>query len=218
MVGLGIHLGEDRPLRVLCLGAHSDDIEIGCGGTLLKLLDSDGMMECYWVVLSADSERKREAIQSATSLLGSEVLGEIVVKQFRGSFFPSNGSEIKEYFEQLKGKFSPDLILTHYRNDFHQDHRTVSELTWSTFRDHLILEYEIPKYDGDMGSPNVYIHLTMDQCNRKIECIMENFKSQESKQWFSREVFLAVMRLRGMESNAPTSYAEGFYSRKLILE
>ncbi len=204
------------PRRLLCLGAHSDDIEIGCGGTIMNLLAQYPNLRIYWVVFSAGPKRDQEALGSAALFLKHARRPAVVVQNFRDSFFPVMAQEIKEFFEELKAHFSPDLIFTHYRHDLHQDHRTICELTWNTFRDHLILEYEIPKYDGDLGSPNIFLPLEPKVCERKIRNILGSFKSQRGKQWFTRETFLALMRLRGVECNAPSGAAEAFYGRKLV--
>jgi len=206
----------DSVFRILCLGAHSDDIEIGCGGTILRLLDENPTTEIVWVVFGASGQRRTEALESASLFLANARRKEIVIKEFRDGYFPYIGSEIKDFFEELKRKYSPDLILTHYRNDLHQDHRLVSELTWNTFRSHLILEYEIVKYDGDLGIPNFFVHLTEYVVCKKITTIKECFKTQKDKNWFSEDAFSSVMRLRGIESNAPEKYAEGYYSRKMV--
>jgi LmbE family N-acetylglucosaminyl deacetylase len=207
---LNLDLGASR-LRVLAIGSHADDIEIGCGGTLLRLAAELEALELHWVVLSADGERADEA-RAAAAAFGAEaeVLG------FRDAFF-RYGGEVKEFFEELKGRFDPDLVLTHHGADRHQDHRLVAELTWNTFRDHLILEYEIPKYDGDLGSPNVFFHLTEDFARRKVDVLLDVFPSQRAKRWFTEDLFLGLMRIRGMESNSPSGYAEGFYARKVSL-
>ena len=207
----------DFNYRILCLGSHCDDIEIGCGGTILKLLESYKNSTFYWIVLSANQPRIYEASKSADTFLKHAKAKNIIFKNFRDGFFPSSSMEIKEYFEQLKGDFAPDLILTHYRNDLHQDHRLISELTWNTFRNHLILEYEIPKYDGDLGSPNFFVHLDEPICRRKIQYILDSFESQKQKQWFEEETFFAMLRIRGVESNSPSKYAEAFYCRKTVL-
>lgn len=214
---LSLSLSNSGPLRLLCLGAHCDDIEIGCGGTILKLTAAGREVEVHWVVFSSDEQRKQEALKSGRAFLGNVAATKVVVHVFRDGFLPYLAAQIKERFEQLKTEFSPDLILTHYRHDLHQDHRMVSELTWNTFRNHLILEYEIPKYDGDFGSPNVFVPLDESICRRKIDIILDAFQSQSEKRWFSRELFTAVLRLRGMEANACTGYAEGFYCRKAVL-
>jgi LmbE family N-acetylglucosaminyl deacetylase len=216
---LGVHLANDpdTPLRVLCLGAHADDIEIGCGGTVLALVAACPQAIFYWVVFSAAADREREARHSASLFLSPTCRHQVVVKQFRDGFFPYAGAEIKEYFEELKHRVSPDVIFTHHRGDRHQDHRVVSDLTWNTFRDHLIFEYEIPKYDGDLGSPNWYVPLDDTVCRRKTEYLTAVFKSQLGKQWFSADTFRGLMRLRGIEAAAPAGYAEAFYAHKLIL-
>lgn len=212
-----LHLNLGNSLQqVLCLGAHSDDIEIGCGGTILKLIAQYPQTEIIWVVLGATGARKQEAIASAEDFLSSVQHKKIVVQGFQDGFFPYIGGEIKLYFEQLKTEVNPSLILTHYREDLHQDHRLVSELTRNTFRNHLIWEYEIPKYDGDLGSPNVLVHLDRSLCQAKIEHLMNHFRTQNNKQWFTPETFIAILRIRGIESNAPEQYAEGFYCRKII--
>lgn len=217
MLKLGFCKQPEAEYRILCLGAHSDDIEIGCGGTILWLLETQKNAICHWVVFSADQQRAHEAHESAKVFLRHAKAKTIVIKNFRDGFFPYTGSELKEYFEQLKHELSPDLILTHYRNDLHQDHRLIAELTWNTFRDHLVLEYEIPKYDGDFGSPNVFIHLDESLCYRKIQYILENFQSQRQRRWFEEGTFLSILRLRGLESNAPGNYAEAFYCRKMVV-
>ena len=207
---------KDSIYRVLCLGSHADDIEIGCGGTILKLIKTYPNIEFNWVVFSSNSKRDREAYESAKLFLSQAQEKNIVIKNFRDGFFPFIGSEIKEFFEQLKQDVHPDIILTHYRNDLHQDHRLISDLTWNTFRNHLILEYEIPKYDADLGSPNFFVHLDELICQEKIKYILESFESQKGKHWFAEETFLSLLRLRGIESNAPSKYAEAFYCRKVV--
>jgi LmbE family N-acetylglucosaminyl deacetylase len=217
MLSLPLHKQREARLQILCLGAHCDDIEIGCGGTILKLLDQYTKASVHWVVFSSDEERCKEARESATMFLRQAESRNIVIKTFTTSFFPYQGLDIKTHFERLKQEVSPDIIFTHYRNDLHQDHRTISELTWNTFRDHWILEYEIPKYDGDFGSPNLFVHLDDSIVRKKIAFIMESFRSQRGKHWFDQETFTAVLRLRGMESCSPGKYAEGFYCRKMVL-
>jgi LmbE family N-acetylglucosaminyl deacetylase len=202
--------------KVLCLGSHCDDIEIGCGGTILRLIENYPNIEFYWVVFSSNVQREPEAYQSANSFLKNAKAKTIVIKKFRDGFFPFIGIEIKEFFEQLKQDFKPDIVFTHYRHDLHQDHRLISELTWNSFRNHLILEYEIPKYDGDLGSPNFFVHLDEGICKNKTNYILDSFQSQKEKHWFTEETFLSILRLRGIESNAPGKYAEGFYCRKLV--
>ncbi len=204
-------------LKVLCLGAHSDDIEIGCGGTMLRLLSECDDVEVDWVVLGSNGRRDEEALISANKFLGNATRKHVVVKNFKESFFPFVGGEIKAYLEEQKTKVSPDIIFTHYRRDLHQDHRVVAELTWNTYRDHLILEYEIIKYDGDLGTPNVLVHLNKEICRRKIKILMSCFKTQTNKDWFTTDAFLSLLRVRGIESKAPDKYAEGFYCGKLVV-
>jgi len=204
-------------LKVLCLGAHSDDIEIGCGGTILQLSQKYPNCVFHWVVFSAIGIREAEAKDAAFRFVATDRLKGPMLKTFPDAFMPFMGPEVKGVFEELKGIVSPDLIFTHNRKDAHQDHRLVSELTWNTFRDHLILEYEIPKYDGDLGRPNVFIPLETETCERKISYIWDSFASQRSKSWFRQDTFLSLMRLRGMECNASSGYAEAFYCRKLVL-
>ncbi len=203
--------------RVLCLGAHSDDIEIGCGGAILRLIQDYPDINFNWIVFGANPIRELEARASAEQFLGQVREKNIVVKGYRDGFFPYNGGEIKEYFEQLKREIEPDIIFTHYRNDLHQDHRLINELTWNTFRNHFILEYEIPKYDGDLGVPNCFVHLDSMICEQKVDYILNEFASQKDRYWFTRETFFSLLRLRGVESKAPDRFAEAFYCRKLIL-
>jgi len=203
-------------MTVLCLGAHSDDIEIGCGGTLIQLQERCPGIQFHWVVFCAEGRRQQEA-EKACDLFVLERKKNLVLKQFRDGFLPYSGSAVKEHFEEMKGQVAPDLIFTHWGGDAHQDHRMISELTWNTFRNHWILEYEIPKYDGDMGRPNVFVPLESATYERKLNHLLEAFDSQRSKAWFTRETFSGLMRLRGMESNACSGYAEAFYSRKILI-
>lgn len=198
--------------KVLCLGAHSDDIEIGCGGTLLKMTREIADLEVHWIVFGADGRRTLEAKRSAREFLRNAAQKKIVVKRFRTSFFPFEGEKIKKFFETLKS-FHPDLVFTHYRDDRHQDHRVLSDLSWNTFRNHLILEYEVPKYDGDFGVPNLFIPLSEGLAREKVDNVCRHFQTQSNKHWFDRATFLALMRLRGIESCA--KYAEAFYARKI---
>ncbi len=207
----------NAPLRILCLGAHSDDIEIGCGGTVLKLVREHPNVEIDGVVFSAAGARKKEALAGAEAFQKGAARRNVVLKSFRDGFFPFHGGEIKEYFEELKKKVQPDVIFTHGRADLHQDHRLISELTWNTFRNHLILEYEIPKYDGDLGTPNVYVPLDPATVKAKIRHILTLFPSQAGNGWFTEGTFRAILRLRGIESNASSGFAEGFHGHKLIL-
>jgi LmbE family N-acetylglucosaminyl deacetylase len=205
------------PLRILCLGAHSDDIEIGCGGTLLRLTDQYRNCVLHWVVFSAVGVRGDEARRGAELFGSKAVVQGPTLKTFQDGHMPFAGAEIKSVFEEIKGSFSPDIIFTHNRKDAHQDHRVLAELTWNTFRNHLILEYEIPKYDGDLGQPSVFVPLSEEVSGNKVKYIMESFQSQHGKHWFQPNTFLALMRLRGMECAAPSGHAEAFYSRKLVL-
>jgi LmbE family N-acetylglucosaminyl deacetylase len=203
--------------RILCLGSHCDDIEIGCGGTILRLLAEHSNATVFWVVLSSTETRAEEARRSAELFLQKAGGKEILIKEFKDGFLPYQGTEVKSFFEEMKQRVSPDLIFTHYRHDLHQDHRFTCELTWNTWRDHLILEYEIPKYDGDFGSPNFFVELDEALCRDKVRYVVDSFASQREKHWFSEEIFRAVLRLRGMECHSATGYAEAFYSRKLVL-
>lgn len=203
-----------KPLKVLCLGAHSDDIEIGCGGTVLRLCESRPV-EVVWVVFCAGKIREQEAKESANLFLKDAAAKQIIVKNFRNGFFPYTAVEIKEYFEELKEICNPDVIFTHYGKDLHQDHRFISDLSWNTFRNHWILEFEIPKYDGDLSAPNVFFELNEETCLKKCKHIIQCFKTQQEKHWFTSDTFLSLMRLRGVES--ATRYAEAFYCRKILL-
>lgn len=215
MLQFRIDTGQRQP-TIMLLGAHCDDIEIGCGGMVMRLAEAHPGARFVWVTLSSDRQRAAETREAATRLL--EGVADVVlrVEEFRGSYFPHLGGELKDYFEQIK-TYAPDLILTHCRHDLHQDHRVTNELTWNTFRNHCILEYEIPKYDGDLGSPNVYVTLSRAQMQRKCDTLMTCFPSQADRQWFTRDTFEAIGRLRGIECNAPEGYAEAFYGRKLSI-
>jgi LmbE family N-acetylglucosaminyl deacetylase len=204
------------PLTILCLGAHSDDIEIGCGGTLLRLLSEHPGSTVRWVVFSASSERSTETHRSAECFLAEAGETQVDVHRFRESYFPFVGAEIKDAFETLKST-SPDLVFTHRTDDSHQDHRTIGQFTWNTFRDHAIFEYEIPKYEGDLGHPNVFVPLDSATAERKVESLMRLFPSQQTKRWFRRETFSGLMAIRGVESNSPSGLAEGFHVRKIVL-
>ena len=216
MIQLTSLVPSDRAPTVLCLGAHSDDIEIGCLGSLLRLLDARPDTIVHWVVFSASGARRDEAAASARAVLsGAASESAVRIESFRDGFFPWEGAGIKECFEDVAAKVSPDLVFTHCAGDAHQDHRLIRDLTWNTFREHLILEYEIPKYDGDLKTPNFLVKLEEETCLRKVEHLMRCFPSQADRHWFTEDTFLAVMRLRGVESGAGTRYAEGFYCRKL---
>ncbi|HEU0200992.1 MAG TPA: PIG-L deacetylase family protein [Burkholderiaceae bacterium] len=210
-----------RSLRLLCIGAHSDDLEIACGGTLLTWL-AERPLEVTWVVLSGDGERGREARASAEALLQEARSLRIVLGSFRDSYFPAQYGDVKAFFEQVKRDVSgagnePDIVLTHRLEDRHQDHRLAAELTWNAWRDHLVLEYEIPKYEGDLGQPNAYVHVPAALAQRKVDHLERHFGSQRSKAWFAAENFLGLMRLRGVECRAPSGFAEAFHARKVVL-
>lgn len=206
-------------LSVLCLGSHSDDIEIGAGGTLLQWIADGVVLDVHWCVLSGSHspDREREARKSAADFLAGTARASVEVLSFKDAFFPTQTEEIKSWFEALKGRAQPDLILTHAGHDAHQDHREVSRHTWSTFRDHLILEYEIPKWDGDLGQPGLYVPLAAEVLQRKIDLLVAHFGTQRSKHWFDEETFRGLARLRGMECRAPQRYAEAFFARKVLL-
>jgi len=216
MYNLDVLSSQRSGLKVLCLGAHSDDIEIGCGGLILTLLARRKDVDIDWVVFSAPPGRDKEARRSAEMFLRGARRKQVLLKKFRDGFFPFDGAKVKTVFEQLKSS-KPDLVLTHYRDDRHQDHRVLSDLAWNTFRDHWILEYEIPKYDGDLGTPNCFVPLEPSVCERKVEYLNSAFGSQRDKHWFSAGTFMGIMRLRGMECRSATGYAEAFYGRKLVL-
>ena len=207
-----------RRLKILCIGAHADDIEIGCGGTILKLLQTHPGSRVVWVVLTARGSRRKEAVKSAAAFLRGAESTKLITKSFRESYLPYQGKEVKEYFDTLPQVIDPDLIFTHYRHDLHQDHRVVCELTWNTYRRHQILEYEIPKYDGDLGQPNLFVSLSDGIVESKARLLMEGFATQRSKQWFTEDTFFSLLRIRGIESPKSTKYAEAFYARKVVLE
>lgn len=217
MLGLNFPENKKRPYRILCLGAHSDDIEIGSGGAILELLRTRRDLEFHWVVFSSGRDRDREANRSADLFLKGSKKKKVSVLDFRNGFFPSETVQIKEYFEELKNSFVPDIIFTHTRDDLHQDHRVINQLTWNTWRNHFILEYEILKFDGDLGNPNVFVTFDQKICDRKISHLMSCFKTQRDKQWFTKDTFQGLMRVRGVHSCSPGKFAEAFYSRKLII-
>jgi LmbE family N-acetylglucosaminyl deacetylase len=212
-----VKIDSSRVLQGLCLGAHSDDIEIGCGGTVLRLAKEHPCAVFHWVVFSATAEREGEAQRAAALFAGSTRLRGPMLKGFPDGFMPFVGGEIKAVFEELKRTVVPDLIFTPSRKDAHQDHRLIGDLAWNTFRDHLILEYEIPKYDGDLGQPSLFVPLAPELYHKKVDYLIEAFPSQHAKRWFQPETFLSLMRLRGMECNAPSGYAEAFYCRKMVM-
>lgn len=205
------------PKNILLMGAHCDDIEIGCGGTILQLVEKYPSAHFEWVVFSSTLVRAREAEASAALFLAGAASRNVTVRQFRNGYFPYVGAEIKDYFEILKTQVSPDLIFTHHLHDRHQDHRILAEMTWNTFRDHLILEFEIPKYDGGLSSPNFFVPISQAQAEKKASALMECFVTEAVKPWFTRDTFFSLLRLRGVESNSPTGLAEGYHCRKLVL-
>jgi LmbE family N-acetylglucosaminyl deacetylase len=217
LIGLQLPKRSDEAIRLLCLGAHSDDIEIGCGGTLLLLKEAFPRLKFHWVVFSGGGVRGQEAAKAA-ELFTSGSQKQIVLKDFRDGFLPYNGAQVKDLFEEMKSEIDPDVIFTQWGGDAHQDHRLLSELTWNTFRNHLILEYEVPKYDGDIGRPNFFVPLKAPVYEQKIDHLFTAFASQRSKKWFDRETFRGLMRLRGMECNSPSGYAEAFHARKVIFQ
>jgi len=204
-----------RP-NILCLGAHPDDIEIGCGGTILRLLEELPEAQFYWIVFSGNQIRRKEAYDSATIFLGKAKAKKVDIQGFRESYFPFVGAGIKDYFEKLGKEISPDIVFTHHRGDAHQDHRVISDLTWNTFRHHFIIEYEVPKYDGDLGVPNWYVLLEEAYVKRKIENLLAVYQTQRQKPWFDEETFRSILKIRGIESRSPTKYAEAFYCRKIV--
>lgn len=210
-------LARNRPLELLCLGAHSDDLEIGCGGTVLDLLRRIPQVKITWVVLSAPGQRAAEARRSARALLRGAVDVQIVIDAYRDAYFPAHFESLKTRFEELKRRVAPDLILTHRIEDRHQDHRVVGELTWQTWRDHLILEYEIPKYEGDLGQPNVYVPLSTQSGRRKVQHLLRHFGTQRSKTWFNAATFEGLLSLRAVECRAESGFAEAFHLRKATI-
>jgi len=203
--------------RVLCLGCHADDIEIGCGGTMLRLLAEHPGLEVWWVVLSGEPERAEEAQRSADAWLSKAGKKHVICGDFRDRYFPAHWTQIKDFIHGIAAQVDPDLIFTQRRDDAHQDHRLVGELTWNAFRNHLVWEYEIPKYEGDLGNPNTFVALDETVCRRKVELLRDGFPSQRTKPWFSPDTFWALLRLRGLECNSPSRFAEAFYARKTLI-
>jgi LmbE family N-acetylglucosaminyl deacetylase len=216
---LALTLGGEprRPLSILCLGSHSDDIEIGCGGTLLRLLRERPGSSVRWVVFSADEERAREARASAADFAAGAASLDVAVHDFRESYFPFEGAAVKQALAALAADVRPDVVFSHRRDDQHQDHRTIGELTWNHFRDHVIAEYEIPKYEGDLGHPNLFVPLDEELAERKIELLLRHFATQQTRSWFSAQTFRGLMAVRGIECNAPSGFAEAFHLRKAVL-
>ena len=204
-------------LDILCIGAHSDDIEIGCAATLLSLVERGHQLRVTWAVLSASDERATEARRSADELLGEVADLRVHFGEFRDAYFPADFGALKDHIADLRRKTSPDLIFTHSMDDRHQDHRLVAELTWQAWRDHLILEYEVPKYEGDLGHPNLFVPVSQAMARAKVDHLLAHFGSQRSKDWFSGETFLGLMRLRGVECRSAHGFAEAFVARKVVL-
>jgi LmbE family N-acetylglucosaminyl deacetylase len=217
MLRLAPEVRRGQPLRLLCIGAHSDDLEIGCGGTVLTWLLNMPAVEVTWVVLSAEGARASEAQRSARILLARASSRKILIANFRDCFLQSQYTDVKGYFENLKKEIAPDIVLTHWLQDRHQDHRMAAELTWNTWRNHLVLEYEIPKYEGDLVTPNVYVPISASLARRKVSHLERCFSSQRGKDWFGPDTFLGLMRLRGLESRSQSGFAEAFHARKLVL-
>jgi LmbE family N-acetylglucosaminyl deacetylase len=214
---LRLNLPGHDPLKVLCLGAHCDDIEIGCAGTLVTLQERHPGSTFEWVVFTREPGRDEESRRAAHVIHDGRATSKVEVLDFRMSYLPWQGAEIKDHFEHIKQRFEPSIIFTHRLDDRHQDHRLVAELTWNTFRNHLVLEYEIPKYEGDLGQPNLYVPLGEEVVASKLDMLMSCFPSQRSRSWFSRDLFQAQLRLRGIECNAASGHAEAFHARKLAL-
>ncbi len=212
-----LQLAVTGPLRVLCLGAHCDDIEIGCGASILRLVETAPRVEIYWAVFSGDQQRHEEAHRSAGYFLQGVENKRVDLNRFRESYFPAEWAAIKDHLREIRLRFEPHVIFTHHLQDAHQDHRVISELTWNTFRDHLILEYEIPKYEADLGNPNLLIPVSRAQAERKVTALLRYFPSQEARGWFSDETFRGLLRLRGIAANCESGLAEAFHCRKAVL-
>lgn len=217
MQPLTFDFGRTQPPRLLCLGAHCDDIEIGCGATVLRLLNSWPGAQVHWVVFSGSSARHDEARAAAATFLAQAGESRVELLSYRESFLPQDWGAVKDEFERIKAEFTPTLVLTHARDDAHQDHRVVAELTWNTFRDHTVLEYEIPKYEGDLGNPNLFVPVERHYAEAKVEILMTCFETQRKRSWFDPTTFLGLMRLRGVGCNAPSGYAEAFTVRKMVI-
>jgi LmbE family N-acetylglucosaminyl deacetylase len=206
-----------RLRRILCIGAHSDDVEIGCGGTILHILDQNPSVEVLWCVFSASGLRAHEALRGADLFLERARDRRVVLHEFADARFSDSAATIKGHFEAFK-QFDPELIFTHRVEDAHQDHRLLGQLTFQTFRSQLVLQYEIPKFDGDLGHPNVYVTISADELARKCRYLQEAFATQQSKHWFDPDTFRGLARIRGLECASPTRFAEGFYCRKWSIE
>ena len=218
MIAASLLLQDIESPKIVCLGAHCDDIEIGCGGTLMGLAETCPRATFTWIIFCSDEHRATESRQAAARLLGDSANVKMHFLELRDGFLPYDGGEAKSRLREISASLDADVIFTHYRNDAHQDHRLVSELTVNEFRDHLILEYEVPKYDGDLGTPNVFLPLDDNAAASKIDVILDSFASQTGRHWFSRETFEALMRLRGIEAGRSVRFAEAFYCRKMVLQ
>jgi len=218
MLALDFSSRRSKVFDVLCIGAHCDDIEIGCGGTILSLQRRYRNCRVHWLVLTSGTARRGEAQRSANAFVAEWARGEVRICDLPDGLLPSHFSDVKAEFESVKRQIEPSLILTHHGADLHQDHRLLSHVTWQTFRDHAIWEYEIPKYDGDLVTPNMYVPLAAATAARKTRLIMKFFASQLGKSWFKAENLDALMRLRGLESRAASGLAEAFHCRKLVFE
>lgn len=216
MIHFQFNQDNNTGLNILCLGAHSDDIEIGCGGTILKLIAQQKIKSVKWVVFTSGEQRRKEALASAEAYLEEVENKEIVILDYQDTLLQFSAIEIKTFFNTSLKPFQPDLVFTHYRDDRHQDHRLISDLSWNTFRDHCILEYEIPKYDGDLGIPNCFSQIEKAIAEKKVAYLMQHFASQAGKHWFDPQTFFGLMRIRGLESASPSHYAEAFHSRKMV--
>lgn len=214
---LGLHLDASRPLRLLVTGAHADDIEIGCGASLVRLLREHPSCHVDWLVATACGERAAEARASADAYLSHVSSSRVHIWDFRDGFLPYEGGRLKDRFEEFKTGIAPDLVLTHYRDDRHQDHRLVSDFVWNTFRDAIVLEYEIPKWDGDLGQPNLYVDVQEQDAREKVERLNTHYASQRSRDWWDDETFFSMMRMRGIECRSASRFAEAFYARKVLL-
>jgi LmbE family N-acetylglucosaminyl deacetylase len=198
---------------VLCIGAHCDDIEIGCGATLRRIARDNPACRIVWAIFAGNETREHESRAAAQALLG-EQRAQLQFMKFRESHFPSQFDAVKAAMESLKG-LQPSVVFTHYLHDRHQDHKLLAELTWNTFRNHLVLEYEIPKFEGDLGAPNVFFEASHEDTEHKINMLMSCFASQLSRSWFTPDTFRALLRIRGIECVAGSGYAEAFHGRKL---
>ncbi len=216
MLNLQLDANPNRPMTALCLGAHCDDIEIGCGASLLQLAANYPQLQFHWCIFTSDPQRAAESQRAAHALLGADRV-QVDILDYPASFLPARWEAVKQSMEHLRSRMEPDLIFTHRLEDRHQDHRVVAELTWNSFRNHRVLEYEIAKYEGDLGQPNLIIPVDAAHADRKIAVLMEHYPSQHARNWFDAETFRALMRLRGLECQSPSRYAEGFTARKLTL-